>query len=70
MEKCPSCGHWMLNYNPVIEKWVCYCHTVIYHTPRKDDCHCNYELPESIEGFNKRLLEENCKGRYSVSPPT
>lgn len=70
MDKCPKCGHYMLNYVPSQEAWVCWCQHVIYNNQNQEGCHCSYNIPESRESFNKRLLEQNHKGRYSVEPPT
>lgn len=64
MDKCPKCGHWMLSYEPSREEWVCFCHTCIPCT-----CNCDHIIPESNEDWNKRLLENNRKGRYSIEPP-
>ncbi len=69
MERCPKCGHWMMSYNSQYEEWQCLCHTVIYKNPSKSDCHCSHVIHESQESFNRRLLENNRQGRYSIGPP-
>lgn len=68
MEKCPKCGHWMIDYVHSEESWVCWCQYYIYPNNNYKGCHCNYTIPESLESFHKRLLEQNRKGRYSVGP--
>jgi hypothetical protein len=70
MDKCPKCGHWMLDYVISHQAWECYCHTVIYNNKNNDGCHCNHIISESQESWMNRLREQNHKGIHSVDPPS
>jgi len=55
MDECPNCHKWEMYYASQYEEWKCF--------------HCSHQIPETRENYNKRLLEQNKQGRYSVNPP-
>lgn len=64
MDRCPKCGHWMLTYEPSRQAWVCFCQHCVPIT-----CPCTCVIPESIESWRNRLLQQNRLGIHSVGPP-
>jgi hypothetical protein len=69
LDKCPKCGHWMLNYESFRQQWVCFCQYTIYNNANNEGCHCNHTIRESYKSLNNRLCEQNKKGIHSVEPP-